>query len=38
VHCHIALEAVAPHQVNAEIPQVASGIIMKLMAKNAKGQ
>ncbi|MBE9002096.1 AAA family ATPase [Nostoc sp. LEGE 12447] len=36
VHCHIALEAVPPHQVNAEIPEVVSSIIMKLMAKNAE--
>ncbi|WP_341530170.1 serine/threonine-protein kinase PknK [Nostoc sp. UHCC 0302] len=36
VHCHIALEPVPPHQVNAEIPKVVSGIIMKLMAKNAE--
>ncbi|WP_341531685.1 AAA family ATPase (plasmid) [Nostoc sp. UHCC 0302] len=36
VHCHIALEPVPPHQVNAEIPEVVSGIIMKLMAKNAE--
>ncbi|MBX9252492.1 AAA family ATPase [Desmonostoc muscorum CCALA 125] len=36
VHCHIALEAVSPHQVNAEIPEIVSSIIMKLMAKNAE--
>ena len=36
VHCHIALEAVPPHQVNAEIPEIVSSIIMKLMAKNAE--
>ncbi|MCP6758337.1 MAG: AAA family ATPase [Fischerella sp. CENA71] len=35
VHCHIAVEPIAPHQVNAQIPKVISDIIMKLMAKNA---
>lgn len=36
VHCHIALEAVPPHQVNAEIPEIVSDMIMKLMAKNVQ--
>ncbi|MCP6757825.1 MAG: serine/threonine-protein kinase PknK [Fischerella sp. CENA71] len=35
VHCHIAVEPPLPHQMNAEIPQALSSIIMKLMAKNA---
>src|SRR3712207_6926901 len=35
VHCHIALEPIPPHQVNVDIPEAVSGIIMKLMAKNA---
>ncbi|MBE9002094.1 serine/threonine-protein kinase PknK [Nostoc sp. LEGE 12447] len=38
VHCHIALEAVPPNQVNAEIPEIVSSIIMKLMAKNAESR
>ncbi|MBW4502071.1 MAG: AAA family ATPase [Scytonema hyalinum WJT4-NPBG1] len=36
VHCHIALEPPPPDKVNAQIPSVVSGIIMKLMAKNAE--
>ncbi|MCP6758413.1 MAG: serine/threonine protein kinase, partial [Fischerella sp. CENA71] len=35
VHCHIAKQPSLPHQMNAEIPQALSSIIMKLMAKNA---
>jgi serine/threonine protein kinase len=38
VHSHIALEAVPPHKVNTEIPEIVSGIIMKLMAKNAESR
>jgi tRNA A-37 threonylcarbamoyl transferase component Bud32 len=36
VHCHIAKQPSPPHQVNADIPPVISGMIMKLMAKNAE--
>ncbi len=36
VHCHIAKQAVPPHQLNATIPQPISEIILKLMAKNAE--
>ncbi|MBD1810024.1 AAA family ATPase [Microcoleus sp. FACHB-SPT15] len=36
VHCHIAKQPIAPHEVNADIPKVVSDIIMKLMAKNAE--
>jgi predicted ATPase/signal transduction histidine kinase/CheY-like chemotaxis protein len=36
VHCHIAKQPIPPHEVNAQIPKVVSGIIMKLMAKNAE--
>ncbi|MBD2527606.1 hybrid sensor histidine kinase/response regulator [Nostoc sp. FACHB-133] len=36
VHCHIAKQPVSPHEVNSKIPEVISGIVMKLMAKNAE--
>ncbi|MBE9226544.1 AAA family ATPase [Phormidium sp. LEGE 05292] len=36
VHCHIAKQPVAPHQLNPEIPLAISSIIMKLLAKNAE--
>ncbi|HEY9667746.1 MAG TPA: AAA family ATPase, partial [Coleofasciculaceae cyanobacterium] len=36
VHCHLAKQPSPPHEVNAQIPTVVSGIIMKLMAKNAE--
>ncbi|MEG4799247.1 AAA family ATPase [Microcoleus sp. ARI1-B5] len=36
VHCHIAKQPVAPHQVNSEIPNAVSDIVMKLMAKTAE--
>jgi serine/threonine protein kinase len=36
VHCHLAKQPIPPHQVKADIPPVVSGIIMKLMAKNAE--
>lgn len=36
VHCHIAVQPRPPHVVNAEVPQVISEIVMKLMAKNAE--
>ncbi|HEY9829398.1 MAG TPA: serine/threonine-protein kinase PknK, partial [Stenomitos sp.] len=36
VHCHIAKQPIQPHEVNEQIPRVVSGIIMKLMAKNAE--
>ncbi|MFB2970610.1 AAA family ATPase [Aerosakkonema sp. BLCC-F183] len=36
VHCHIAKTPVPPHQVNPEIPQAVSEIVMKLMAKTAE--
>jgi predicted ATPase/tRNA A-37 threonylcarbamoyl transferase component Bud32 len=36
VHSHLAKQPSPPHQVNADIPAVVSGIIMKLMAKNAE--
>ncbi|MCV6638873.1 AAA family ATPase [Candidatus Albibeggiatoa sp. nov. NOAA] len=34
VHFHIAKQPIAPHNLNPEIPQPLSNIIMKLMAKN----
>ncbi|MEA2082703.1 MAG: AAA family ATPase [Thermodesulfobacteriota bacterium] len=36
VHSHIARNPIAPHKLNPEIPEVVSGIIMKLMSKNAE--
>jgi len=36
VHCHIAKQPVPPHAVNPEIPEVISGMVMKLLAKNAE--
>ena len=36
VHCHIAKQPVPPHQINPEIPQAVSDIVMKLLAKTAE--
>ncbi|MBW4682978.1 MAG: AAA family ATPase [Microcoleus vaginatus WJT46-NPBG5] len=36
VHCHIARVPVSPSQLNPEIPNVVSAIVMKLMAKTAE--
>ncbi len=36
IHCHIAVQPVAPVQINSRIPQVLSDIVMKLMAKTAE--
>ncbi|HEY9638027.1 MAG TPA: AAA family ATPase [Coleofasciculaceae cyanobacterium] len=36
VHSHIAKQPVPPHQVNPEIPQAVSDIVMKLMAKTVQ--
>ncbi|MUG92886.1 PAS domain S-box protein [Scytonema sp. UIC 10036] len=36
VHCHIAKPPIPPHELNATIPKPISGIILKLMAKNAE--
>ncbi|MEG4230973.1 AAA family ATPase [Microcoleus sp. Pol11C3] len=36
VHCHMAKQPVPPHQVNPEIPQIISDIVLKLMAKTAE--
>ncbi|MBD2579322.1 AAA family ATPase [Oscillatoria sp. FACHB-1406] len=36
VHSHIAKQPIPPHQLNPEIPQPVSEIILKLMAKNAE--
>jgi PAS domain S-box-containing protein len=35
-HCHIAQQPLPPSQVNPEIPQSVSDIVMKLLAKNAE--
>ncbi|MUG92076.1 protein kinase [Scytonema sp. UIC 10036] len=34
IHCHIAKKPVPPHELNSEIPEMVSEIIMKLLAKN----
>ena len=34
VHAHIAKQPIPPHEVNSDIPQILSAIVMKLMAKN----
>jgi serine/threonine protein kinase len=36
VHCHIAKQPLSPIEVNPEIPQGVSNIVMKLMAKTAE--
>ena len=36
IHCHIAVTPVPPHQLNNEIPQIVSSIVLKLLAKNAE--
>ncbi|MFB2919651.1 trifunctional serine/threonine-protein kinase/ATP-binding protein/sensor histidine kinase [Aerosakkonema funiforme] len=36
VHCHIAKKPVPPHQVNQEIPEAVSEIVMKLLSKAAE--
>ena len=36
VHCHIAKLPKAPHEINPNIPQQVSAIVLKLMAKNAE--
>ncbi|MCP4132037.1 MAG: AAA family ATPase [bacterium] len=36
VHSHIAVQAVSPHKIDNSIPAAISGIIMKLMDKNAE--
>ncbi|MCC5647478.1 PAS domain S-box protein [Nostoc sp. CHAB 5824] len=36
VHCHIAKPPIPVHKLNATIPKAISGIILKLMAKNAE--
>ena len=36
VHCHIAKQPTPPHQINPNIPQVVSDIVMKLLEKTAE--
>lgn len=33
-HCHLAVQAAAPHTINSEIPESLSAILLKLLAKN----
>jgi serine/threonine protein kinase len=36
IHYHLALEPLAPHAINPQIPAIISQIVMKLMAKTAE--
>lgn len=36
IHCHLAQQPIAPHQIKSDIPQVVSEIVMKLLAKNVE--
>ncbi|MDY7014429.1 MAG: serine/threonine-protein kinase PknK, partial [Cyanobacteriota bacterium] len=36
VHCHIAKVPTPPHQINPDIPEILSEIVMKLLAKTAE--
>ncbi|PHK27087.1 hypothetical protein VF12_35910, partial [Nostoc linckia z15] len=36
IHCHIAKQPIPPHQVNPQIPQGLSNIVMKLLSKTAE--
>ncbi|AUT01473.1 serine/threonine-protein kinase PknK [Nostoc sp. CENA543] len=36
VHCHLAKQAISPHEINPDIPTTLSDIVMKLMAKTAE--
>ncbi|MEG4059233.1 MULTISPECIES: serine/threonine-protein kinase PknK, partial [unclassified Microcoleus] len=36
VHCHIAKQAVPPHEINPEIPKAVSEIVVKLLEKTAE--
>ena len=38
VHCHIARQAVPPHDIEPPIPVIVSQIVNKLMAKNAENR
>ena len=35
-HCHIAKQPISPHQLNPEIPEAVSNIVMKLLSKIAE--
>ncbi|RKZ89883.1 MAG: hypothetical protein DRR19_11005, partial [Candidatus Parabeggiatoa sp. nov. 1] len=36
VHCHLAKSPIPPHQLNPDIPETVSKIVMKLLAKTAE--
>ncbi|MBD2043518.1 ATP-binding sensor histidine kinase [Microcoleus sp. FACHB-672] len=38
IHCHIAKQAVPPHEINRTIPLAVSHIVMKLLAKTAEAR
>ncbi|MEM9274561.1 MAG: AAA family ATPase, partial [Cyanobacteria bacterium P01_F01_bin.143] len=38
IHCHLAKQPLAPHQIDPKIPPILSAIVMKLMAKTAEAR
>ena len=36
IHCHIAKQPIPPYEINQNIPEIVSNIVIKLMAKNAE--
>jgi PAS domain S-box-containing protein len=36
IHCHIAKQAIPPHEIDAKIPRPLSDLVMKLLAKTAE--
>ena len=38
IHCHLAVQPISPHEVDAKIPEVISDIVMKLMEKMAENR
>jgi len=36
IHCHLAKQPTAPHEVNPDIPEPISQMVLKLLAKNAE--
>lgn len=36
VHCHLAKYPISPHEINSDIPEIISQIILKMMAKNSE--
>ena len=38
IHCHLAVQPISPHEIDARIPKVISDIVMKLMEKMAENR